>query len=79
MRGEFEEAAKFFSSWSDRSAASNDAREAAYWSLIGWAYTLVQKTQSMSVEEASELFPTIEEKLEAALAIKPDDHEVLTN
>jgi len=79
MKGNFEEAAKLYLSWTDRSAVSNEVRQIAYWSLIGWAYALFQSAQEMRFEDASKPLTTAGEKLESALAIKPDGHEALYN
>jgi tetratricopeptide (TPR) repeat protein len=79
MKGDFEGAAKLYSSWDDKTVRSNEDRQIVYWSFIGWGNLLMEEAKRASGEEASKLFAGAEEKYDAALAIKPDGHETLTN
>jgi tetratricopeptide (TPR) repeat protein len=80
MKGDFEGAARLFSSRSNQEMASDVDKNIAFWSFVGWGNRmLIPARQIAAVEDARRLLVEAAQKYRAALAIKPNEPVALNN
>jgi tetratricopeptide (TPR) repeat protein len=78
MKGDYEGAAKLFSSFGSASLSDAD-RDIGYWSFVGLGNKLAELAKSAGDEEASQFSVLAGEKYNEAFKIRSDKHEALYN
>ncbi|MBB1094249.1 SIR2 family protein, partial [Rhodopseudomonas palustris] len=75
MQKRYPEVADLFAARLKGRELSYEEQEIAYWSSISWGNLLFEQAKRAGGDEQARLFAQAGEKYQAALAIKPDNHE----